>query len=148
MMITTALTAFSASIVSFAVLVILTQQERRRGRRFFAAGIRSWFDIFVARLEQKTTRSFDHFMRYIVQLSWYYSIHSVLRTLLRGLVAMYTYFENVFERNRARTKELRAEKRQLSEFNHLRQMADHKADTALTPAEQQRLRKKKLEGKD
>lgn len=148
MMITTALTAFLVSIVFFAVLVTLTQQERRRGRRFFAAGIRSSLDILVTRSEQRLVRSSDHFMRYIVQLSWYYSIHSVLRTFLRGLVAMYTYFENVFERNRQRTKELRAEKRQLNELNHLRQMADHKADTALTPAEQQKLRKKTLEGND
>jgi hypothetical protein len=84
----------------------------------------------------------------MVQLNWYYSIHSVLSAVLRGLIAVYTFFENIFERNRRRTKELRAEKRQLSELNHLRQMTDHRETTALSPAEQRRLRKRTLEGKE
>lgn len=99
-------------------------------------------------VSNRITESVTHFMRYMVQLNWYYSIHSVLRTILRSLVAAYTFFENIFERNRKRTKELRAEKKQLSEQNHLRQMADHRESTALTPAEQRRLRKKTLEGKE
>lgn len=145
-MITPALTAFLTSVIVLIVLMVVTQQERRRGRRFFAVGVRSRLDIFMERSEKKTVSSFDHFMRYIVQLSWYYSIHSVLRTILRGLVAVYTYFEDAFERNRLRAKELRAEKRQLNELNHLRQMAAHRADTALTPKEQQKLRRETLEG--
>jgi hypothetical protein len=148
MMVTSALTAFVVSILSLVVLIAVTQQERRRGRRFFAAGLRSWLDTVIFATERQITLSFNHFIRYIVQLNWYYSIHSVLRTILRGLVAVYTYFEAVFERNRQRTKELRAEKRQLSELNHLRQMANHRIDTALTPVEQQKLRKRTLEGKD
>jgi p-aminobenzoyl-glutamate transporter AbgT len=147
-MVTSALTAFLASVIAFILLIVITQQERRRGRRFFAPSSRSWLDKVVAIFEQKVIRSFNHFMKYIVQLNWYYSIHSVLRTILKGLIAVYTYFENVFERNRKRTKELRAEKRQLNELNHLRQMAVHREDTALTPAEKQKLRKKTLEGSD
>ena len=147
MMVTSALTAFLASIVFFVVLVVMTQQERRRSRRFFAADLRSWIDILVLRVEQRTVRSFNHFMRYMVQLSWYYSIHSVLRTILKALIAAYTYFEDLFERNRQRAKELRAEKRQLSELNHLRQMADHRVDTALTPKQQKKLKDETLEGK-
>lgn len=147
-MVTSALTAFLASIIALVMLVVVTQKERRRGRRFFASGLRSWLDRVVATLEQRVIRSFDHFMKYIVQLNWYYSIHAVLRAILKGLVAVYTYFESIFERNRKRTKELRAEKRQLNELNHLRQMAAHKKDTALSSAEKQRLRQKTLEGKD
>lgn len=129
-------------------MVIVTQQERRRGRRFFAAGLRGWCDDRADQLERGTTRSIDHFVKYIVQLNWYYSIHGVLRTFLRVIVAVYSYFESVFERNRARTKQLRKEKREINELNHLQQMAKHKEETALTPAEQRRLRKRKLEGKE
>ncbi|MBP6881740.1 MAG: hypothetical protein KBC35_03885 [Candidatus Pacebacteria bacterium] len=146
-MITTALTAFAVSSVLLAVLVGVTQQERRRGRRFFAPGLRSWLDRVVTRSELSITRNTDHFVRYMVQLSWYYSMHKILRTVLRGLIAVYTYFEDKFERNRERAKELRAEKRQLHELNHLRQMAAHKVDTALTSTEQQKLRKDTLEGR-
>lgn len=146
-MVSTALTVFSVSFCTFLVLVGVTQQERRRGRRFFAAGLRTWLDRLVERVARGLGRRVDHFVKYIVQLNWYYSIHGVLRTFLRGIVAVYTYFENLFERNRARTKQLRKEKRELNELNHLRQMAKYKEETALSPAEQRRLRKKKLEGK-
>ncbi|MCA9362537.1 hypothetical protein KC906_04130 [Candidatus Kaiserbacteria bacterium] len=144
-MLPTALTALAVSLGTFVVLVGVTVQERRRGRRFFAGSVRQWCDAKADRLERGTTESIDHFVKYMVQLNWYYSIHSVLRTFLRAIVAVYTYFEHVFERNRERTKQLRNEKRKLSELNHLRQMTKHKEETALTPAEQRKLRKKKLE---
>ncbi len=147
-MVVTALTAFSISTTFFVVFVFLIQQERRRGRRFFAARSRTWADRLVSAIEQGIAGSFNHFMRYMVQLNWYYSVHSLLRTFLRGLVKLYTFFEVIFEKNRKRTKELRAEKRQLSELNHLRQMAAHKVDTALSPAQKHKLRKKTLEGRD
>lgn len=146
-MITTALTTFLTSVFVFVVLVIFTQQERRRGRRLFASAVRVRMDAFLRQLHTQVARSISHFMRYMVQLNWYYSIHSVLRTILRVTVAIYTFFEDVFERNRKRAKELRAEKRQLSERNHLQQMAVHRVDTALTPKQQKKLKDETLEGK-
>jgi len=144
-MIQEALILFGVSVFLFIAMIIMVQKERRHGRRLFAHRVRSWLDDRVNACEASLARSWEHFVKYILQLNWYYSIHSVLRTILRLIVAFYTYFENIFERNRKRTKELRAEKRQLHALNHLRQMAEHKANTALTPAEQRRLRKKKLE---
>lgn len=146
-MVTTALSVFLISAVSFVLLAVVTRMERRRGRRFFAGAVRTWLDVQVDRVGRGVSRSIDHFIKYMVQLNWYYSIHGVLRAFLRGIVAMYTYFERVFERNRERTKQLRKEKRELNELNHLRQMAKHKEETALTPAQQRKLRKKQLEGK-
>lgn len=146
-MVTSALTVFLVSVFVFFTTLILVQRERRYGRRFFAERLRAFFDRGVEKIGKSILNSWNHFVRYIVQLHWYYSIHSVLRTMLRALVVTYTYFEKIFERNRSRTKKLRAEKRQLSELNHLQQMAVHKEDTALTPAEKRKLRKKKLEGK-
>ncbi len=147
-MVTTVLTAFLVSISVFITILVMVQKERRRGRRFFASQTRRWLDERFDAMGIKLLSGLDHFVKYIVQLHWYYSIHSVLRAILRVTVAVYTYFEQIFERNRERTKELRAEKRQLNEMNHLRQMAVHKQDTALSPAEQRRLRKKKLEEKN
>ncbi len=144
-MISTAVTTFLVSGAILSSLVLLTQKERRRGRRFFAVKIRAGLDRIVDRLEAWLQNVWGHFIKYILQLNWYYSIHSVLRTILRVTVAFYTYFENIFERNRSRAKKLRAEKRQLSGHNHLQQVAQHKEKTALTPAQQRSLRKKKLE---
>jgi len=131
----------------FCAWSLLVYKERAAGRRLFAVSIRSWLDEKLTIISQKLYRSWDHFVKYILQLNWYYSIHSILRTVLKGTVAFYNYFETAFERNRSRTKQLRIEKRELSEVNHLQQMADHKESTALTPAQQRRLRKKKLEEK-
>jgi len=147
-MVTSAFTALLVSLVIFTVLAVVTQYERRRGRRLFASGFRTWLDGVVDAISYILLKSLNHFTRYIIQLNWYYSIHSVLRTLLQGMIAVYTYFENIFERNRARAKRLRAEKRQLNENNHLQQMTNHRVETALTPTQQQRLRSQKLEGKE
>ncbi len=147
-MIAAAVTTLVASIVIFSTLLLVTQLERRRGRRFFAANVRTWLDGIADSAGDSIVRGFDHFIKYIVQLNWYYSIHSVLKGILRFIVAVYTYFEDMFEQNRKRAKELRAEKRQLNELNHLRQMADHKENTTLSPAEQRRLKKRKLEHGD
>ena len=144
-MITSTATAFTASVFVLVVLLMVVHKERRRGRRFFAAGARSWLDKKTDATGGWIIKSWEHFIKYIIQLNWYYSIHSVLKTMLKMIVAFYSYFENMFERNRRRTKQLRAEKRQLGELNHLHQMAVHKEDTALTSAQKRKLRQKKLE---
>ena len=146
-MIPAAAITFAISFSVFAVLLFVVMAERRREGRFFASRAREWLDVKIDRLGAWLVRSWEHFVKYVVQLNWYYSIHGVLRTMLRAIVAVYTKFENVFERNRARTKQLRREKLELSEMNHLRQMAEHKEETALTAAEKRKLRKKKLEEK-
>ena len=146
-MIYSAATIFVISIFVFLILLLVVQIERRRGRRFFASRARAWLDDKADRIGKWIVTSWDHFIKYIVQLHWYYSIHSLLRGILKLIVAFYSYFEHVFERNRKRTKQLRAEKRQLGELNHLQQMAEHKEDTALTPVQKRKLRQKKLEEK-
>lgn len=146
-MISSAATIFGVSIFVFIILLMVVKKERRRGRRFFASRIRSWLDIRADKAGNWVVVSWDHFVKYIVQLHWYYSIHSVLRGILRLITAFYSYFENIFERNRKRAKQLRAEKRELGELNHLQQVAEHKEDTALTPAQKRKLRHKKLEEK-
>lgn len=140
-----ALIVFAVSVSAFVATAVMVRKERQRERRFFARRLRDWLDVQVIRFELWIIRTWQHFTKYILQLHWYYSIHSVLRGSLRVIVAMYTYLEALFERNRRRAKQLRAEKRQLSEFNHLHQMATHKEKTALTPAQKRKLRQQKLE---
>ncbi len=147
-MIDTALTAFSISLAVFILLIFLQRQERRRERRFFAIGLRQWFDNIVDKVTRGFANGFGHFSKYVVQLNWYYSIHALLRTWLRVLVSVYTFFENIFEQNRYRTKKLRAEKRKNKIPTHLEEVAEHQRDTALSPKQQEQLRDKKLESDD
>ena len=146
-MIQNSVTFLGLSIGIFALTLTVVQLERKRGKRFFANQARTWLDQVLSALERWVVRTWNHFTRYVVQLNWYYSIHSVLKTLLLGLQIFYTSFEQIFERNRNRAKKLRLEKRQLTTINHLSKMADHKVDTALTPAEKEKLRHNKLEEK-
>lgn len=141
-----AIACITSIVVLFALLVIV-KAESRRGERFFATSFRSWLDKRVDIIGGWLLKSFEHFIKYILQLHWYYSIHSVLRTLLQVLVKFYTFFENLFERNRARAKKLRSEKKKLKTENHLSKIAEHREETELTPTQKQKLRHKKLEGK-
>ena len=147
-MVTAALTTFSVSLLVCATLFVVVRKERRLGRRSFAATFRGWLDRIVGRITTWLCTVWRHFMKYVVQLNWYYSIHSVLRTVLGVIVRIYNGIETLFEKNRARTKQLRAEKKKLSEYNHLQQMAVHRQDTALTPVQQRKLKQRTLEGKD
>lgn len=140
-----ALMTFFGSLFIFCVLFLLVRAEQKRGKRFFLTGFRSWLDRVVFKIEASIAGKIDHFVRYILQLHWYYSIHSILRGLLQLLVAVYTYFEKLFEKNRRRTKALRKERNEKKSATHLDHIAEHKAETALTPAQQRKLRKKKLE---
>jgi len=146
-MIGSAVTFSAVSIGFFSLMLIVVHLEQRRGKRFFANGARSWLDGVVLNVEQKITTSWNHFVRYIVQLHWYYSIHSILKAILHGMQFCYFSFEKIFERNRARTKKLRAERREINQLSHLGQVAEHKEETSLTDAQKQKLRHKKLEEK-
>ena len=147
-MISTAVISLAASTVGFIFFVSLIQAEKRRKKRFLFAGVRGWLDGVVGAAGRWVVGTTNHFVKYVVQLSWYYSLHSLLQTILRMIVATYEHVERVFEKNRVRTKELRAEKMSnKAPDNHLSEMAAHKEETALTKVQQNRRKKKHLEGK-
>lgn len=144
-MLTTAITTCLTFLVLFVVMAVVVRIEEARGKRLFLGGARRVLDKKILDIHRWLDDTWHHFMRYIVQLGWYYSIHSLLRTILRVLVSIYTFIEHIFERNREKTKTLRKERKQKTRQTHLTQIADHKAETALTPTEKATLRKQKLE---
>lgn len=147
-MVSIGLTWLVASTVLFVLMMVAIQAEKKRGQRFLLASVRGWLDTKIAYTGRRIAELWDHFTRYIVQLGWYYGIHSFLRAVLATLVASYERVERAFESNRQRTKQLRAEKKQVTatSANHLTEMAQHKVDTALTPAQQRKLKRTQLEG--
>lgn len=144
-MVSLGLTFLSASVVTFVLLLFIVQAEQKRRKRFLFTGLRGWFDKVISAIERKVGRWFQHFSRYVVQLGWYYSIHSFLKAVLKVLVSSYERVERIFEANRKRTKQLRIEKQKATQ-SHLTEMAAHKEKTALTPAQQKKRRAVELEG--
>lgn len=144
-MLTVGLTILSASVVVFITLLLVVQAEQKRGKRFLFGGLRGWLDRMIGGVERRVGRWSQHFSRYVIQLGWYYSLHSFLRAVLKMLVSFYERVERIFEANRKRTKELRSEKSQMTK-SHLTEMAAHKEQTALTPAQQRKRKEAGLKG--
>jgi hypothetical protein len=140
---TGAIITLVTSSVLFTAFAFLVKMEERSARRLIGVRFRAALDRGVVRIGSETRRRWRHVMRYVVQLGWYYSLHSLLRGILKVLVSVYAFIEHMFERNRLRTKELRQElKRHKSHLGHI---ADHKAETTLSFEQQTTLKKKKLE---
>lgn len=140
------LVLFILSAALFVALLMLVQTEIKKGNRVLLANVRQSLDAHLVTFNLWRKRQWQHFVRYILQLGWYYSLHSLLQGIMRVLVAIYEYIETHFERNRLRTKDLRAQKRK--EVNgHLSAVAEHKAETSLTPKQQEALKEKILEEK-
>lgn len=137
---------FTLSTVAFAGYALLVTLEERNARRFVGGRLRDRLDVGIEKAGHQFDHHVKHVSRYLLQLGWYYSVHSVLRTILAALVSVYTYIEGIFERNRSRTKELRKEfRRQLNKKTHLNHIADHRVETALSKEEQETLKARKLE---
>ncbi len=142
---TAAIITLATSSVLFTALALLVQVEQRNERRLVCGRFRDALDRGVVQLGSETKRRWRHVMRYVVQLGWYYSIHSLLRAVMKILVSLYSLIENQFERNRLRTKELRQELKRHIHKSHLGHIADHKAETTLSAEEQTKLKTQKLE---
>ena len=144
-MLTTAITTFITCLVLFVVMAVVVRIEHKRGKRLLLKSLRGWIDTKIVLLIQRLSNWWHHFSHYVVRLGWYYSIHSLLRTVLTMLVSAYTFLEGMFEKNRAKTKELRHRRKKSLQQSHFSKIADHKAERALTPEQQKELRKEKLE---
>lgn len=144
-MLETAITTFVACFALFVVMAVFVHLEILRGRRFILGSVRSWCDGAIMRFSRVLYDAWHHFTQYVIRLGWYYSIHSLLRTILTMLVSVYTYFEGVFEKNRARTKQLRKERRKKVAGSHFSKIAEHKETVSLSQKEQEELLKRKLE---
>lgn len=140
-----AIITFMISSSLFVAFALLVHIEQRNARRIVAERLRNALDNGVKKSGAELKRRWRHVMRYVVQLGWYYSIHSLLRTLLKVLISAYSFFEQMFERNRLRTKELRQELKRHISKSHLSEMANHKAKTTLTQEQKIHLKKQKLE---
>lgn len=137
---------FTISLTLFVILAVLTSLEKRRSRRLFLSAFRNWLDRTLEAVVSFFAQKYRYLVRHIIQLSWYYSIHSALKTSMTLLVKAYDALEEIFISNRERAKVLRAERRKLTAVrNHLTEIEEHKVTTALTTSQKKKLKARKLE---
>jgi hypothetical protein len=136
---------FLISGVLFVAVITLTSLEEKRQQRLVLADLRSSLDQFIVKFAKSVRNKLHYLIRHIIKLSWYYSIHSMLRAVMGLLVKAYDSLEMVVINNRERARRLRAEGRVLMQDNHLAEIERHKASTALTASQKKKLRAKKLE---
>ena len=130
--------------ILFAGYLVLAVAEERRGRRFLLKRARTWFDLTLDSLSYRVHRAARYVVKYMITLSWYYSLHAFLKVVLQFLGGVYHVVEAVLIRNRERARLLRKEKR--TGVTHLTQIADHKEEVKLTPAEARKRKDKALKG--
>lgn len=137
---------FLLSLLLFILCASLFVYEGKRGKRVILGGVRDAIDSILVRITAWLSRKLTYLGRHIIKLSWYYSIHKVLRFILASLVRTYDLLEAAFMRNRDRARTLKIEKKTLfAPKGHFGQVADHKASTALTDTQKKKLLQKKLE---
>ncbi len=119
--------------------------ERRRRERVFLSEFRTRLDKLVVYLDREIRARYARVLKRSLKLSWYYSLHTMLRAVMGVLVHSYDRLELVVIKNRARAKQVRAESRVASTTNHLTEIEKHKQETALTTRQKKKLRAEKLE---
>lgn len=131
-------------LVAFTVYAVISGKERDRGSRFFAANLRASIDNLIESVVSSVNKKVTYVGKYIITLSWYYSLHAFLKVILQFLAAIYSIVERVLHRNRSKARRIRIERKQSS---HLTEIADHKEKTALTDSEKKKRKDKALSGK-
>ncbi|MFM2424315.1 MAG: hypothetical protein RLZZ70_706 [Candidatus Parcubacteria bacterium] len=130
-------------IVAFIAFLLLCEYEDRRGERVALARVRASLDFYITVLTNRLERMVRYVVRYVITLSWYYSLHATLKIVLASIAGVYHMLEAVLINNRERARALRKEKRSAS---HLEQIAEHKAESKLTYAEAKKRKDKALRG--
>ncbi len=130
-------------LVAFVGYSLLCRFESKHQKRVFLTRFRAAFDQLIITVSNRMERSVRYVVRYIIRLSWYYSLHATLMVVLRSIAGVYHVIEALLLKNRERARMLRKEKRTGS---HLEQIAEHKAESKLTAAEIKKRKDKALRG--
>lgn len=143
---TLALIIAGTSFILLVLFSILTNRERAAGRRFLLSSVRYALDEVILAVTSSVRRAIVYVIRYVITLSWYYSLHAFLRVTLRSIASMYYMVERMTHSNRDRARKIRQERKQITR-SHLDQLVDHKVDTKLTEQQKKRLKDKAINQK-
>lgn len=135
--------------ISFTLLVILSKLfalETRAGKRFVMPSVRFALDNAIVAFADAIHRFFVYVTKYVITLSWYYSLHAFLQVILKFLASIYYVVENITHRNRDKARKIRQERKQSSR-THLEVLVDHKDETKLTEQQKKKLKDKAINQK-
>ena len=121
---------------------VLTSLEENRGSRFLLTGARVWLDKKLVSLYYWLSHLKLHLGSTSLQMLFHFFAHRLLGWLLNILKSTESLLDSLHRRNRLVAKSVK----EVRDKNHLDLIAEHKASTALTPAERQELKEKSIEG--
>lgn len=146
MSITLALIIAGTSFVLLVSLGRLFTLEKRAGKRYILPTVRFALDNIITSTTQSVHRFFVYITKYVITLSWYYSLHAFLGMTLKFLASIYYMVENVTHRNRDKARKIRQERKQTTK-SHLEMLVDHKDDTKLTETQKKKIKDKAINAK-
>jgi hypothetical protein len=141
--------ALSIAGTTFFLLVLfglVFSRERKAGKRFFLPTLRFALDNAIVAIAQSVHRFFVYVTKYVITLSWYYSLHAFLQVTLKFLAGIYYVVENFTHRNRDKARKIRQERKQGSR-SHLEVLVDHKDETKLTEQQKKKIKDKAINQK-
>jgi hypothetical protein len=134
---------------SFILLVCFSRLftlETRAGRRFMFPTLRYALDNVIVTIAKAIHSFFVYIVKYVITLSWYYSLHAFLAVTLKFLAGIYYVVENITHRNRDKARKIRQERKN-STRSHLDVLTDHKDDTKLSEQQKKKLKDKAINQK-
>ncbi|MBX2867010.1 hypothetical protein KTR10_03585 [Candidatus Kaiserbacteria bacterium] len=134
--------ALISLIVSAGLLALIVQlfnKERTRGTRFLEDK-RTRFDAAIERLYKVCERLSQPFRRDIMRHSLHYFFHQVLRSFKQFLRAVDTRLDALLRTNKALARKVTKEQ----SSSHLKEVAVHKAESALSPEEQKKQKERAI----
>lgn len=134
---------------SFILLISLGRLftlEKRAGKRYVLPTLRFALDNLIVAIATTVHRFFVYVTKYIITLSWYYSLHAFLQVTLKFIAGIYYVIENFTHRNRDKARKIRQERKQ-STRTHLEVLVDHKDETQLTEQQKKKIKDKAINAK-
>ncbi|MES2748795.1 MAG: hypothetical protein V4606_00135 [Patescibacteria group bacterium] len=141
-----ALTIASISFALFVVCIWVFSREQRSQKRFFLPGLRQALDRMLMSISQSIQNGITYIGKYIIKLSWYYSLHTFLRLTLQFLAGIYYFVEKLLHSNRDRARKIRQERKQNS-ISHLNILVDHQTVNKLSEEQKKKLKERSLNQK-
>lgn len=129
-------------VTVFTLYSVLLWWEEKRTSRLFLGGLRNKVDGLVISANQKINQTYNYLIKRTVTLSWYYSLHALLKFLLHFIAGLYFAVEQIFINNRNKARQIR----RIKNNSHLTALSEHQKETALTEKEKKKRKDKALKG--
>ncbi len=141
-----ALTIASISFTLFVGCLWLFSREHTSQKRFFLPHMRHGLDRLFVSIAQSLQNGITYIGKYIIKLSWYYSLHTFLRLVLQFLAGVYYFVEKLLHSNRDRVRKIRKDRKR-SSISHLGILVDHQTVNKLSEEQKRKLKEKSLNQK-